>query len=173
MLLKKFKQDEVEKFCVMIESKAWGKDDGSGGGDEGMVGKAWDAAGTDDEAAEVDSEGAASDGEPVAWGIGSLFHFDWSEISPYHEGGEDARDDCCTILVERPLHTVNAITMNGAKITAHKIRLPVRCFEWPKFWELRSSVGGMGIGAEMLNPSVPDGRGEGGGVNITLIASVE
>jgi hypothetical protein len=31
----------------------------------------------------------------------------------------------------------------------------------------------MGIGAEMLNPSVLDGRGEGGGVNMTLIMSVE
>lgn len=173
MLLKKFKHDEVVKFCVMIESKAWGKDDGSGGGDEGMVGKGWETTGTDDDAVDDGSNDAASDVETVAWGIGSLFHFIWSEISPCRARGDDARDDLCTSLVEKPLYTVNAITMNVAKITAHKIRLPVRCFVWPRFWELRSSVGGMGIGDEMLNPSVLDGRGEGGGVNITLITSVE
>jgi hypothetical protein len=128
MLLKKFKHDEDVKFCVMIESKAWGKVDGSGGGDEGMVGKTWDTTGTDDEAVD---DGSASGAEAVDWGLGSLFHFDWS---PCHDRGEDARDDFCTRLVEKPLYTVNAITKNGAMITAHKIRLPVRRFVWPKFW---------------------------------------
>lgn len=47
MLLKKLRHDELEKFCVKIESNAWGKGVGSGGGEVGMVGKSWDTTGTD------------------------------------------------------------------------------------------------------------------------------
>ena len=159
MLLKKFKHDELLKFCVMIESKAWGKAGGSDGGEEGIVGNDWDAA---DEAVGI----GADDDDVVAWGSGSLFHFEWSEINPCHERREEeAKGDFCTSLVEKPPYTVNAIRMNGIRITAHRKHLPVRCFVCSEF---RSSVGGIGMGTELLNPSVLDGWGEGGGVNITL-----
>jgi len=169
MLLKKFKHDEVEKFCVMMESKAWGKGVGTIG-EDGTVGKTWDAAGTDDEVAGVGADGDDGDGAIEDVGTwGSLFQFDWSEINPCHERGEEAED---TSLVEKRPYTVNAITMNGTRIAVHRNRLPVLRFVWSEFRELQT-LEGVGIGAEVLNPSVVDGWGEGGGVNIILAVSNE
>jgi len=106
MLVKKFRQDGLEKFCVKIPSKAWGKGVGSGGEEEGMVGKTWDAAGTNDEVVDVGvddpDEINGEVGDAVAWGSGSLFHLDWLETNPCHEGGGEPRDDVCTRLVEKP-----------------------------------------------------------------------
>lgn len=131
MLLKKFKHDELVKFCVMIPSKAWGKGVGTDG-EEGMVGKIW---GTDDEVVEVGEVDDADEGGKVVWGFGSLFHFDWSEPSSYHEGWEKTGADFRIRLVGKPLYKVNAITMNGTRITAHRNRLPVRRFVSSEFRE--------------------------------------
>ena len=71
--------------------------------------------------------------------------------------------DFRTRLVGNPPNTVNAITMNGIRTTAHRNRLPVRRFVSSEFREsqifsrLWSSVEGSVIGTEMLNPSVLDG----------------
>lgn len=135
MLLKKFKHDELVKFCVMIPSKAWGKGVGIVGGLEGMVGKTWDATGTDDEVVDVDEAEDGEETDTVVWGFGSLFHLDWWESSPYHEGGEKTGADFRTRLAGKPPYTVNAITMNGTKTTAHKNRLPVRRFVSSEFRE--------------------------------------
>ena len=114
MLLKKFKHDEVEKFCVMIPSKAWGNGVGSTGGEVGTVGKIWDSTGTDDEDVDVGEADNVEDEDTIDWGFGSLFHFDWWESSPYHlKIGVDFR----IRLVGYPPYTVNAITMNGIRIT--------------------------------------------------------
>ena len=179
MLLKKFKHNELEKFCVMIPSKAWGKGVGSVGAVEGTAGRVWDVTGTDDEVVddgEADDGGADNvDDEDVEdWGLGCLFHLERRESSPYHEGGEKTTGaDFRTRLVENPPHTVNAITMNGIRITAHRNRLPARRFfvscEFPRESQDFSSLVEdlCSIGAETSNPSVLDGWGEGGGVNMT------
>jgi len=70
MLLKKFKHDDVVKFCAMIPSKAWGKGFGIDGGEEGMVGKIWDGTGTDDEVVDIGEAANADDEEKtdtVVW----------------------------------------------------------------------------------------------------------
>jgi hypothetical protein len=178
MLLKKFKHEELEKFCVMIPSKAWGKGVGIEGIVEGIVGKIWDAIGIDDEVADVgadnadDGEETDDDGEETTdddddeevWGVGTLFHLDWWESSRYHDEG-----NFCTRLVGKSLYTVNAITMNGTRTTAHRNRLPVRRFVSYEFRELSrlwDSIEWMGVGKGMWNPSVLDDWGEGGGENM-------
>ena len=186
MLLKKFKHDEDEKFCVMIPSKAWGKGVGSVGEEEGTVGKVWDTTGTEDE---VVDDGEADDGDAddgvadsaddedtIDWGFGSLFHQDWWDSSPYHEGEEKTGADFRKRLLGMPPQTVNSITKNGIRITAHRNRLPARRFVSCEFresttlsrlwWGLVEEGLCVVVGAEMSNT---DGWGEGGGVNMEIL----
>ena len=173
MLLKKFKHDEVVKFWVIIPSKAWGKGVGSTG-EEGTVGKVWEGTDPDDE--EVDVGGADNDDDDdddtIEWESDFLFHLDWWEFSPYHAGEEKTTGaDFRTKLVGNPPYTVNAIRMNGTRITAHRYRLPARrfvsCGEFLGISRLLVSEEGSRKGAEIWNPLVPDGWGEGGGVNMS------
>ena len=191
MLLKKFKHDEVVKFWVKIPSKAWGKGVGSTGGEEGTEGKIWvddddDDAGPED--VDVDVGGADNDDDDddeeedtIEWEFGPLFHLDWWEFfNPYHEGEEEKTlvADFRRKLVGNPppQYTVNAIRMKGTRITAHRNRLPARrfvsCCEFQEdvsslVFSVEGSPHNTGAGTEISKPLVPDGWGEGGGVNMT------
>jgi len=175
MLPKKLKHEILEKFCVRLPSKGWGKGVGSPGGLEGMVGTGALAVVVGDGLtldAEVDVEVANAScrgSRTPCRSCGVQLRTCEANFSHGTVPGASVKISNAIGCTRYRVEAVMRTRKNGTSITNHLVLRPIRRFTstaGKPLWVPASRTGVCGLSSLIL------GRGDGGGVNIAAAVRV-